>query len=134
MPEPINHRPVTGYLSAIEAGTMRGCEALAPDMVLDATVPNWRYQVHGGDAVRAELGRWYAASGAFEHLERTPLAGGELIEFTLRWEEGGVPHSVHQAHIVEVSGDRITRDRVWCGGRWPAALMAEMAEASDDGS
>ena len=55
---------------------------------------------------------------------------GSWSSSRLRWEEGGVPHAVHQAHVVEVDDDRITRDQVWCGGRWPAPLLAEMAEAA----
>ena len=36
----------------------------------------------------------------------------------------------HQAHHIEVSDGLITRDSAWCGGRWGAALQAEMAEAA----
>ncbi len=131
MPEPTDDGPVAQYLSAIESAGMAECQALAPDVLLDATVPNWRYCVRGDAAVRTELARWYAQPGTFEELDRRQLPSGELIGFTLRWEEAGVPHSVHQAHILEVSDGRITRDQVWCGGRWAASLMAEMAEASD---
>jgi hypothetical protein len=126
--------PVERYLAAIEGATMAGCTDLAPDMLLDATVPNWRFNVRGAAAVRDELSRWYADPGTFEDLERTSLPTGELIAFTLCWEEEGVPHTVHQAHIVEVSDGRITRDRAWCGGRWSATQMAEMAGAADAGS
>jgi hypothetical protein len=101
-------------------------------MTLDATVPHWRFTISGEAAVRAELGRWYADPGRFEELKRTPLPHGELVEFTLRWEEAGVPHAVHQAHVVEVLGHQITSDQVWCGGRWSAGLLAEMAEAASD--
>jgi hypothetical protein len=113
---------------------MTDCDALGPEMTLDATVPNWRYQVEGSSAVKAELSHWYADTGAFEELKRTPLPTGELVEFTLRWEEGGVPHVVHQAHVLEVADGCITTDRVWCGGRWPAALLAEMAGVASDPS
>jgi len=123
--------PVERYLAAIEGAAMAACDALSADVTLDATVPNWRFTVNGDDAVRAELGRWYADAGSFEELTRTPLPSGEFVEFTLRWEEGGVPHAVHQAHVLEVRDGRITRDQVWCGGRWSATLLAEMAEASN---
>jgi hypothetical protein len=123
--------PVGRYLEAIRCATMSDCDVLSSDVTLDATVPNWRYSVHGDEAVRAELSRWYADAGTFEELRRAPLASGELIEFTLHWEEGGVPHAAHQAHIVELTDGRITRDQVWCGGRWSATLLAEMAEAAD---
>jgi hypothetical protein len=124
-----NTDPVSQYLAAIEHATIPTCDALAPDVTLDATVPNWRFSVHGAGPVREELARWFADAGSFEDMVRTPLPSGELVEFTLRWVEGGVPHAAHQAHVVEVAGGRIARDTVWCGGRWSATLLAEMADA-----
>lgn len=126
-----SEHPIDRYLAAIEGATIAGCDAFSPDVTLDATVPNWRFSVRGDAAVRAELARWYADKGSFEELKCTALPTGELVEFTLRWEEGGVPFAAHQAHIVEVTDGRITRDRVWCGGRWSATLLAEMAQAAD---
>ena len=120
------------FLSSIEAGGEPEPGVLSDDVVLDATVPNWRFTVRGAAAVAAELGRWYAGPGTFEELTRTPVPGGELVTFTLHWRENGVPHAVHQAHVVAVSGGRIVQDQAWCGGRWPAALLAEMAEAGRD--
>jgi hypothetical protein len=121
---------VERFLAAIEGAAMADCEVFSPEVTLDATVPNWRFTVRGDSAVRDELGRWYADVGRFEELERTVLPTGELVEFTLCWEEDGVPHAVHQAHVVEVTDGRITSDHAWCGGRWPATLLAEMAEAA----
>ena len=126
--------PVDRYLAAIEGAAMTNCDALGPEVTLDATVPSWRYQVQGSSAVKAELSRWYADTGAFEEPKRTPLPTGELVEFTLCWEQGGVPHAVHQAHVLEVTEGRITRDQVWCGGRWSATLLAEMAGVNSDPS
>ena len=42
-----NTDPVTTYLTAIENATIPACDGLAPDVILDATVPNWRYRVEG---------------------------------------------------------------------------------------
>jgi hypothetical protein len=100
------------------------------DAVLDATVPNWRYQVRGDSVVRAELAKWYANPGRFESLRRTDLPDGELVEFTLSWEEEGVEHVCHQVHILQLRDDRVVTDTVWCGGRWPASLVAEMEAAA----
>jgi hypothetical protein len=124
--------PIDRYLAAIERGEMPACDALSPRVELDATVPNWRFTVVGDQAVRAELARWYADAGSFEELQRTPVPSGELVRFTLRWDEGGVPHAAHQVHIVEVADGLVARDQVWCGGRWPASLLAEMAAAAGD--
>jgi hypothetical protein len=123
------NEPVDQLLAAIEAGTAPPPGVFADDAVLDATVPNWRFSVRGGEAVRDQLGGWYRDPGRFEELRRFPLPGGELVEFTLTWQENGVPHAGHQAHVLQVAGGRITADTVFCGGRWPASLLAEMAEA-----
>ena len=128
---PKSEGPIDQLLAAIEGGAMGDCEAFAPDAVLDATVPHWRFSVTGSDAVRAELSRWYATSGRFDEVSRTPIPGGELVTFTLGWQEEGVPHKVHQAHLLTLSGDHIATDQVWCGGRWDAGLLAEMAAAAE---
>jgi len=117
------------FLASIEAGGVPEAGVLSDGVVLDATVPNWRFTVRGADGVGAELARWYADPGSFEDLTRTPVPGGELVTFTLLWRENGVPHAVHQAHVLSLGGGRIVRDQVWCGGRWSASLLAEMAEA-----
>lgn len=49
------------------------------------------------------------------------------MTFTLTWTEHGGLHAAHQVHVLEVRDGRITRQQVWCGGRWPAGLLAEMA-------
>ena len=126
-----NESVIGRFLTSIQTGVMSETDALRDDVVLDATVPNWRFTVCGAAAVRAELARWYADPGTFEELTRTPVPGGELVTFTLRWEENGVPHAAHQAHVLLVADHGIVRDQVWCGGRWPAALLAEMADAGN---
>jgi hypothetical protein len=119
---------VDRFLAGIEAGSIP-VGIFSDDAILDATVPNWRFSVNGGEAVRHELGRWYADPGRFESLRRTPLPDGELVEFTLAWEEQGGPHACHQAHILKVAQGQVAGDTAFCGGRWPAALLAEMQAA-----
>jgi hypothetical protein len=61
--------------------------------------------------------------------ERTALPDGKLVEFVPTWEERGIPHICHQAHVLRVVKDRIAEDTAFCGGRWPTSLLVEM-EAS----
>lgn len=122
--------PIDRFLSAVTTATIPAADVWSPDAVLDATVPNWRMRMRGPAAIAAELSRWYADPGEFEELTRVPLPDGELVEFALRWTEGGVPHAAHQAHLIRVGDGRIVAQTVFCGGRWPAGLLAEMAEAS----
>jgi hypothetical protein len=133
-------RGETGYLAVdrlVEAlaGACVSDEELADlfadDAELDATVPQWRFAVRGAERVRAQLAHWFRDRGRFEELRRTVLPDGELVEFTLAWNERGVPHAAHQAHVLRIDAEgRIASDRMWCGGRWPASLLAEMAEAA----
>lgn len=123
---------IDSLLAGIEAGKV-SAEVFADDAVLDATVPNWRFTTWGGAALQAELSRWYADRGSFQDLERTRITDGELVEFTLTWEESGVVHMCHQAHILRLHHGRIASDTAWCGGRWPAPLIAEMEAASRAG-
>ncbi len=120
--------PVGAFLAGIEGAALTE-DIFCEDIVLDATVPNWRFQVQGAGPVQDELGRWYADPGRFGEVRRSTIDGGELVEFTLSWEEAGVPHMCHQAHIVRLRDDRIASDTVFCGGRWPQSLLVQMEEA-----
>jgi len=123
---------VDRFTAAIEAGARVEPGVFAADAVVDATVPNWRWTIRGAEAIREIFAGWFADPGHFESLRRSPLPDGELLEFTLAWQENGVPHACHQAHRLTVREGSIVEDTVYCGGRWPAALLAEMAEADRD--
>jgi len=119
------------FLHAIESATIPGCDVWAADAILDATVPNWRFKVTGPDAIRAEYARWFADPGHFAELRRYQADGGtEVVEYTINWSENGVPHAAHHVHLLAVRDDLIVADTVLCGGRWSAALLAEMEDAS----
>jgi len=122
---------VTKLLGSIETATPVPDGVLADDIFLDATVPNWRMQLRGTSAVQERYGIWFADPGRFEELTRTPVPGGEIVRFVLSWTENGVPFSARQAHFFEVDDNgQITRDEMYCGGRWDAGRLAEM-EAAD---
>lgn len=119
---------ITTFLATIERGERIDAALFADAVRWDATVPNWRYGVDGADALRDELARWFGAPGRFEDLRRTATPTGELVEYTLEIEDPTGPVTVHHAWVLDIDGDgRIADARVWCGGRWDAALMAEMA-------
>jgi hypothetical protein len=125
---------VDRFLEAIGAGAGVPAHLLAPDVVLDATVPDWRFSVRGSEAVARQYGQWFAAAAEFEELERMPVAGGEVVTYLLTWEESGVPQAAHHCHVLRFDGDGdIVQDRFFCGGRWDAARLAEMAAAEHAG-
>ena len=120
------------FLAGVCAGHVPA-DVYAADAVLDATVPNWRFTRRGAAAIAGEYAGWFADAGRFEQLERLAIASGEVVTYVLTWEQQGVPHAAHHSHRLIVDQDgRISADRVFCGGRWPADLLASMQQADDD--
>ena len=119
------------FLHAIETATIPGCDVWAEDATLDATVPNWRLHAAGADAIRAEYARWFADPGHFDELRRYSVEGGEaeVVEYTLSWLEDGVPHAAITCTCSRCAVTASSPTPFFCGGRWSAALLAEMEAA-----
>lgn len=116
------------FLDAIVGATIPAADVWTDDAHLDATVPNWRFTVDGADAIRSTYAIWFADPGRFEEIRRLPTPGGMVVEYLLAWDDDGVPHAAHHLHLLTLADDgRIAEDHVFCGGRWDAALLADMA-------
>jgi len=124
--------PIDGFLAAVAAGAIDSGDVWTTDVVLDATVPGWRFRKDGVAALKDEYAHWFADPGRFEELRRIPFPDGEVVEYVLTWVESGVPHAAHHVHVLDVRDGRIARDTVVCGGRWPASLLAEMQAAQQE--
>ena len=74
------HPVVDRFLAGIEAG-QPARDVYAADPTLDATVPGWRFQLQGADAIVAEYSRWFADPGAFHTIERHPVPDGEVVRY-----------------------------------------------------
>jgi hypothetical protein len=126
------HQAVDRLLDLISTGRAgEGADLYAADALLDATVPGWRFQKRGGAAIAAVWASWFDEPGRFEELDRAPTPDGELVRYLVASEEDGRAFAAHHCHLLtldEVSG-LIVRHQVWCGGRWYADRLQEMAEA-----
>jgi hypothetical protein len=120
---------VDRLLEVVTGTRVAGTDIYAADAVFDAIVPNWRFPVRGVESIGYQLAEWFQHPGRLEELERHPTPTGEVLTYTVTWEEAGVPHAARHAHVLTILDDRITRDQVWCGGRWPAPLLAQMEAA-----
>jgi len=121
--------PVQQFLHAVLSARIDACRAWSDRCVLDATVPNWRFRRSGPQAIRQEYQRWFADPGQFDELDRRAVDGLEVVRYVLAWTENGVPHAAHHMHWLRVVDGLIVSDTVFCGGRWPAALLADMEAA-----
>ncbi len=124
-----NDDPVRRLLDGIAGGTGIPDGLFAADAVLDATVPMWRYETVGAREIQAELAKWYSSPTRIERINRRPFPGGEAVEIDISWTEQGVPHAGHQLHVLTLVDELIASDTLFCGGRWPAELLAEMEAA-----
>lgn len=116
-------------LLAVVVGGAPDADLFAATAELDATVPGWRFTVTG-DAIHDQLAQWFADRGELEELERHDTPTGAILTYTVTWAEGGVPAAARQVHVLTIDDGRISRDQFWCGGRWPAPLLAEMEAAA----
>ena len=123
---------VDSFIEAICAGRLPA-DLYVPDATLDATVPGWRFQLAGAEAIVAEYSRWFTHPSRLEALERHPIEGGEVIRYLQTFEVDGQPHAAHHAHLLQVAGDRIAADVVFCGGRWGPELLAQIGPAAHAG-
>jgi hypothetical protein len=109
-------RTVDRFLDAVAAGTGVPADLFSPDVLLDATVPGWRFAVHGADAVSRQYSSWFGDPAMFEELERLPVDGGEVVTYLVTWVEWGVPHAGHHCHRLRFDrAGRIKGDRFFCG-------------------
>ena len=121
--------PIDQFLTELQAGAGMSAAYWTPDAHLDATVPQWRFEQDGAEAVAATFSGWYNVPISIDRVTRTSVPGGETVELDLSWAEHGMPFAAHQVHLIELDGDRIAKDTTFCGGRWSASLLAEMGAA-----
>lgn len=117
------------FIEAIRTAGFAHTDLFAEDAVTDTTPPNWRLQLRGAAELRAQYAKWFDRPAEIVELRRTQLPDGELIEYTRSWTEDGVAHRGHHIHRLTFAGDQIVEDAHWCGGRWPASLVGEIAAA-----
>ncbi len=119
------------YRTAVEN---RDVDALAklyhPEVLLDAHVPNWRFQVQGRHAVAEATGTGLPGPGRFAFFDVEATASGDLlVQFEWRQEEGQGGQRSRELHVWRLDDDeRIVEQVLFCAGIWDQQLQAQMAE------
>lgn len=117
------------YRKAVETGDQAAlAELYAPEALLDAHVPNWRFQVQGREAVAARTAG-LPGPGRFASFEAEPTASGdELMQFEWRQGEESGGAVVRELHLLRLDDDgRIAEQVLFCAGVWDPELQARMA-------
>lgn len=105
----------------------------APDALLDANVPTWRFQRKGIEEIVAQYDQWLA-DGTFRMLGSREWGApwGAVIENEQRepGEDGAEVYS-RQIHLLLLTdGDKVARHIMYCTGQWDADTEArQKAEA-----
>lgn len=120
---------VDRFLEAVRTAGFADTDIFAEHATGDSTPPHWRLQIRGAGEMRAQYAKWFDYPAEIAELRRTPLPGGELLEYTRVWTEDGAPHRAHHIHRLTVESGRIVEDAHWCGGRWADSLVKEIKAA-----
>lgn len=124
---------VDAYLQQLHDAALGTTELLHPEVRWDATVPHWRYRLDGEEAVRKELAHWYSTPLTEGRAIRRAIEGGEVVDLSQRFTEGGVEWTVHHLMILEVDDGLVRSITIACGGRWDPELVAQMDPAAHAG-
>jgi hypothetical protein len=97
----------------------------APDALLDANVPVWRFQRKGHDEIAEQYAEW-TAEGPWQvvGMREWPAPWGTLVEVEQRFVEEGVPVYTRNLHALFVENGKVTRHIMYCSGPWDEALEA----------
>jgi ketosteroid isomerase-like protein len=130
---------VATTLAALETGDWAPVkDVLAPDVVYEASVPEWHFSMAGVDDVLGELsGLTSQHTWRYHDRRLTKTENGVLVEMEIRGRCPGDDH--HAAHeeasrnalVFELDGEgRISEMRLTCSGEWGDDVIARIeAEA-----
>jgi hypothetical protein len=121
-------------IDAAVAGVVRWLETgevsdglFADDVFLDLTLPHWRVQLIGADAVVAGRKQLHPFPGQVrvERVDRTEH--GFAMAFEERWHHDGQDWYCREQIRADVVGGSITDTAVYCTGDWDEAAQARHA-------
>lgn len=125
-------------VDAAVAGTVRWLETgdiadglFADDVFLDLTLPHWRIQVLGADAVARSRQQLHPFRGTVrvERVDRTDR--GFVMAFEERWHHEGQDWYCREQIRADVVGGSITDATVYCTGDWDEAVQARHSAEVD---
>ena len=97
----------------------------APDALLDANVPSWRFQRRGLDDITQQYAQWFPVGVTVLSLREWPAPFGSVIETSQREPDGkGGELYSRQMHVMFADGDRVERHVMYCTGTWNAETVA----------
>lgn len=119
---------ITARLSALDFDGL--AELYRPDALLDVSVPQWRYQLQGREAIRQALAEELApllGSARVTGQRATRTDDGVVVELEVRFEQDGEERQWREVHLFHTDGAAITEHLNYCTGVWDATTIARQA-------
>lgn len=104
-------------------------DVYAPDALLDANVPEWRFQRKGLDDIVAQYRDWYPQPVRITEWSETATDFGAVLEQAEQAADADTGDEAYSrsVHLFHVAGDRITRHVLYCTGTWDRATVERHA-------
>jgi hypothetical protein len=113
------------FVAGDAAGFVAHC---AEDVLLDAVVPTWRFQLGGREALRELLATEEFLPGRRVTVaHRTPTADGVLLEIETWAPLHSEDRMWRETVQIRTAGGAVTEVVVYCSGIWDAATIARQA-------
>lgn len=115
-------------LDALAAHDATRIESLyAPNAVLDAHVPQWRYQLQGGDAITAAIDESYPSPVRFTAARTFGTGDWQVLEVEAWFSQGGEERLFHELNLSRLADGSIAEHVVYCTGIWDTATIRRQA-------
>jgi hypothetical protein len=95
------------------------------DVFCDLTLPRWRLQAEGRDAVVALRTTGHPGPSTVTRWRCDSTPNGFVIELEERWQQDGRDWYCREMARAELRGDAIGELSIYCTGDWDAAREAE---------
>jgi hypothetical protein len=99
----------------------------APDLFTDFTMPHWRLQAEGVDAMVRLRKQGHPGPGSIPRWRADPTPTGFIIEFEERWQQGGQEWTAREMARAETAGGLVTALSIYCTGDWDEQQRARHA-------
>jgi hypothetical protein len=95
-----------------------------PETFCDFTMPEWRLQFQGGDAIVAGRRASHPSAGRVPRSRLDATAAGFVLEVEEVWEHGGDSWYCRELFRADVGADGLTQLSVYCTGDWSGEQVA----------
>ena len=117
---------VRRFIDFLETGVVPD-RLFTPDVFCDFTLPKWRLQAEGVDAVIALRKAGHPGPGKVPRWRCDATETGFVLEFEERWEQDGKDWYSREMVRADAPQGSVSAFSVYCTGDWDADHCAEHA-------